>query len=106
MNSIIHPDKIPAELRELDQWVCWRYEDRKGKDTKITINAATGYEADCIDSSEFASFDAAMQRFREYSNLEGVGFAFHSDDGYRSTVNSPWINSRSCLRLGVVNDSQ
>ena len=48
------PEQIPAELRELDQWVCWRFEERKGKETKIPINAATGQEADCTDRREFA----------------------------------------------------
>ena len=29
---------IPAELRALPQWVCWRYENRNGKTTKPPID--------------------------------------------------------------------
>ena len=76
------PELIPAELRELDQWVCWRFEERNGKETKIPINAATGHEADCTDQREFASFNAAMQRFKKYNNLDGIGFVFHDDDPF------------------------
>ena len=73
------PELIPAELRELNQWVCWRFEERNGKETKIPINATTGHEADCTDRREFASFNAAMQRFKKYNNLDGVGFVFHDE---------------------------
>jgi hypothetical protein len=76
------PEQIPTELRELNQWVCWRFEERNGKETKIPINAATGHEADCTDRREFASFDAAMRRFRKYNNLDGIGFVFHDDDPF------------------------
>ena len=76
------PEQIPAELRELDQWVNWRFEERNGKETKIPVNATTGHEADCTDRREFASFNAAMQRFKKYNNLDGIGFVFHDDDPF------------------------
>ena len=31
-------DNIPMELKELDRWVCWKVEERKGKKTKIPVN--------------------------------------------------------------------
>ena len=37
---------IPAELKELRQWVCWRYTEREGKQTKVPYNVYTGGEAD------------------------------------------------------------
>ena len=100
MKSNILPEMIPSELREIDQWVCWRYEDRKGKKTKIPINAATGYEADCTKRSDCASFDAAMQRFGKGKNLDGGGIVFHNDDAYRSSVNSTRIGQPKLFEIG------
>ena len=78
----LNPDMIPAELRALPQWVCWRYETRKGKETKIPINASSGYEADCTDRSQFSAFEAALSRFEKLKNLDGVGFVFSDQDPF------------------------
>jgi hypothetical protein len=33
-------ESIPDELKELDQWVCWRIEKRNSKLTKVPYNPA------------------------------------------------------------------
>jgi len=34
-------EKIPQELKTLDQWVCWSLVERDGKPTKLPINENT-----------------------------------------------------------------
>ncbi len=99
MCSNITPEKIPAELRELNQWVCWQYKKRKGTETKVPINAATGYEADCTDHRSFSSFESALKRLDENSNLNGVGFVFSDDDPYVG------IDSDDCIQDGQFSES-
>ena len=82
MRSNITRENIPAELRNLDQWVPWRYATRKGKKTKIPINAMTGHEADCTDRRQFSSFESALKKVEEDTSLDGVGFVFTDEDPY------------------------
>ncbi len=47
----VNQDGIPAELRELRQWVCWRWcwKERDKRWTKTPINAKTGCNAKTTD---------------------------------------------------------
>ena len=38
-------DRIPLELRERAQWVCWKYEQRDDRWTKVPASAKTKIEA-------------------------------------------------------------
>lgn len=74
-------DRIPQELRALDQWVCWRYVTRDGKRTKLPVDAKTGAAASSTDRSTWASFgDATLSC--EWGNHDGVGFVFTSSDPF------------------------
>ncbi|MCW6680856.1 phage/plasmid primase, P4 family [Aerococcaceae bacterium NML130460] len=66
-------DAIPDELTELEQWCCWRYEERNGKRTKIPYDVKTGFKAKSNDESTWSSFDAALQVLHAY---DGIGFFF------------------------------
>lgn len=46
VRAMLNPDGIPAELKTLPQWVCWRYSQRNGKATKPPINPLTGRAAE------------------------------------------------------------
>ena len=48
-------NKIPAELRSLCQWVCWRLEARDGKSTKVPYHPS-GSRADATDPATWSSF--------------------------------------------------
>ena len=72
-------DGIPAELRALQQWVCWRYERRKQKWTKAPISPQTGRKAKADDPSTWATYEQATERCRADSSLAGVGFEFRAD---------------------------
>lgn len=72
---------VPAELRERRQWVCWRYEDRGGKRTKVPVDPSTGANASSTDPGTWGTFEAAISRVGE-GGVEGVGFVFTTDDPY------------------------
>jgi putative DNA primase/helicase len=42
-------ENIPEELTERPQWVCWRYEERGGKLTKVPYVPETGGRASTTD---------------------------------------------------------
>ncbi len=74
-------ENIPPELRELTQWVCWRYETRHGKRTKVPVNPLTGYSANVTDPQTWTTFDCALAAYTELG-CDGVGFVFTADDDF------------------------
>ena len=72
-------EAIPETLRERDQWVCWREEERDDKLTKIPITPATGGFASSTDPETWASFETALE-YTETDHADGVGFVFTDDD--------------------------
>ena len=76
-------NQVPAELRALNQWVCWCYETRKDKQTKPPIDAKSNGNlayAKSNDPATWADFDTAVAA-AERLNLEGVGLNVWKDDG-------------------------
>ena len=72
----------PSELLTLDQWVCWRREERGDKWTKVPIDANTGKEAKANDSTTWSSFEKAAQTYTGGKFSGGVGFVFSEHDPY------------------------
>ncbi|WP_254526007.1 hypothetical protein [Natrinema caseinilyticum] len=70
---------LPASLREHEQWVCWREEERDGKPTKIPVTPGTGAFASATDPDTWDSFETAIG-YTETKNADGVGFVFTDDD--------------------------
>ena len=62
---------IPEELKKLEQWVCWKAEDRNGKSTKTPINPKTGGYAMSNNKATWTDFETAE---RVSENFSGVGF--------------------------------
>jgi putative DNA primase/helicase len=65
---------VPAELRELRQWVAYRPD-------KVPIDPATGRPADTTDPTTWGTYDAAATRAAT-DGLPGVGFVLTADDPY------------------------
>jgi len=64
---------VPEALKARTAWVCWRYEERDGKPTKVPKNPRTGRNAKSNDArtwSTFADAVAAAERF------DGLGIMF------------------------------
>ena len=77
------PLKIPAELRNLDQWVGWHFEDRDGKPTKPPIQAKSNGKliyARSNDPTTWADFNTAVAAV-ERLNLAGQGLCLSESDG-------------------------
>ena len=70
---------LPEQLRERDQWVCWREESRDGKPTKIPVTPGSGEFASSTDPDTWASVDAALE-YVDSREADGVGFVFTDDD--------------------------
>lgn len=66
---------IPDELRELQQWCCFRLQKRGDKVTKIPVNANTGGPGKSNDESTWSDFDTALAAIDAYQ-LDGLGFYF------------------------------
>lgn len=74
---------IPAELRALARWVCWRYEAREGakKPTKIPIHPRTLQNIDITNIDHCSSFDECVFAVQN-NRANGVGFCLFKKDGY------------------------
>ena len=70
---------LPEQLRERDQWVCWREESRDGKPTKIPVTPGSGEFASSTDPTTWASVGTALE-YADSREADGVGFVFTDDD--------------------------
>jgi primase-polymerase (primpol)-like protein len=70
---------LPEELRDRDQWVCWKEEPRDGKPTKIPVTPGSGAFASSTDPETWASFETALE-YADTENADGIGFVFTDDD--------------------------
>lgn len=70
---------IPAELREVPHWLCWRYETRNGKATKVPVNARTGGNAATDNPDDWCDYETAKAASPRY---DGIGFVFAAGSGF------------------------
>jgi putative DNA primase/helicase len=83
------PENIPEELTERPQWVCWRYEERSGKQTKVPYTPDTGVRASATDLLSWRTFEDVVmsldpERFPalRMPQYDGIGFVLSSADPY------------------------
>jgi putative DNA primase/helicase len=73
---------VSDDLRERDQWVLWKYEEREGRATKVPYQVGRG-RASSTDQSTWASFEAVMNEWRLASErYAGLGFVFSAADPF------------------------
>ena len=84
MESAVNPnvESIPNELKQLPQWVCWKYEERKGKRTKVPYNAQNGRQASSTDSKTWCSLTGVLNVCQRNETYAGIGFVFSESDPY------------------------
>jgi putative DNA primase/helicase len=81
-------DAVPAELRALPQWVCWRYELNKDRTKWTKIPRRETCYASHSDPATWTTFDEAVAAYRRRAErtgsarLDGIGFVFSADDPY------------------------
>lgn len=81
-NINVNVSAIPDCLKERDQWVCWKYEERAGKKTKVPVNAKFGWNANSSDPTSWSSFDDALAAYERTPQYAGIAYAFSPDDPY------------------------
>lgn len=73
---------IPAELRTLQRWVCWRYEDTGGPKPAKVPHTTSGYHTSAARKRHvtYAEVCDALSSRPDY--FSGIGFVFAAGDGY------------------------
>jgi putative DNA primase/helicase len=76
-------ENIPEELTERPQWVCWCYEERDNKLTKVP-KTYRGTAASSTDESTWTTFECAAAAVGQTSGAgaDGIGFVFSDDDPF------------------------
>jgi putative DNA primase/helicase len=69
------------KMKELDQWVCWRSEERGGRRTKVPYSPASGSRARCDDPATWGTFSETRDAVRE-GHYDGLGFVFTAEDPF------------------------
>jgi len=75
---MIPVENIPAWLRQLPQWVGWKYIERDGKPTKCPVDPKTLGTANSTDPATWGTFEQALAAYQSDS-LAGVGFVFTTE---------------------------
>src|SRR5574337_1899307 len=78
-------DRIPAELKALDQWVCWKYtqvqnDDGTSKVTKVPFQT-DGHKASPTDPNTWADFESVCDAM-SLGVFNGLGFLLSKNDPY------------------------
>jgi Protein of unknown function (DUF3987)/NrS-1 polymerase HBD domain len=94
--TVNYRHNIPDELRDRIQWVCWKYEQRDGRTTKIPKNPSTGRNANTADTTTWGTFDEAVAA-AERHNFDGIGFVFTKDDPYVGIDIDDCLAADSCI---------
>lgn len=72
---------IPMELRELNQWVCWRYETVGGRITKVPYSPDGHHKANVHKPSTWGSFNDAVAHSMG-PTMDGIGLMLTGADPY------------------------
>ena len=74
-------ENIPLELRQLHQWVCWRYEERNGMQTKVPYSPDGLHHASIHNPATWGTFEQAVQGARALT-MNGIGMVLTDADPY------------------------
>jgi len=66
---------IPLTMQICRCWVNWRYETRKGKQTKVPLNPWTGHRASSTDPATWGTFEQVVDNAQKNPTW-GIGFVF------------------------------
>lgn len=75
---------IPQELKDLKQWVCWRYAlTNKAEWSKVPYDAALDKRASSTNPETWRSFSTAIAEYKNRNRpypYDGIGFVFKEGD--------------------------
>ena len=79
----VNPDGIPAELKARPQWVCWRWQRRNERWTKVPVDPRTGSSAKANDRSTWGDFGDTLKRYQaQPDKYAGIGYEFDAADPF------------------------
>ena len=73
-------NNIPEELKRLNQWCCWRYEDVEGKKPTKVPYGPNGNPASVNSPKTWMDFDSAVRM--STNGYSGIGFVFSDQNNY------------------------
>lgn len=78
----INFNAIPIELRQIDFWCVWKYEDIGAKKpTKVPFSVKDNKHLDINNKNQFGSFEETFNAYNT-GNYSGIGFILHNDHPY------------------------
>jgi hypothetical protein len=72
---------IPRALKDRDQWVVWRQEERSDRLTKVPYSAGSSQPASSTDPVTWVTYEAAVQSYQR-GGCTGIGYVFSEKDGF------------------------
>jgi len=72
-------DVLPETIVSMDQWLCWRIQERNGKPTKVPVNLHTGTFGSTTERDSWTGFEEA-RTYASDGAADGVGFVFTDED--------------------------
>lgn len=80
----LNVDNVPDELKEYDQWVCWRPEPKKdGKVDKIPVTPGVGRNAKSNDPTTWRPYQEAVDYYKRHrKTIAGIGFVLSKKDPF------------------------
>ncbi len=80
--TLVNKENIPTELKQLPQWVVWRYENAGGpKPKKVPYNPVTRGKASTKERSTWSDFETALAVYESYKEYNGIGIVLTADIG-------------------------
>ncbi|MEZ5333753.1 MAG: hypothetical protein R2741_00160 [Methanolobus sp.] len=83
INNTLHTETIPQDLKEFNQWVLWKSEQKdNGGTTKIPYSK-NGFKANFLDPAFWMNFEDAYATYiNSNGRYSGVGFVFTESDPF------------------------
>jgi predicted P-loop ATPase len=87
---------VPVELKQLPQWIVWRYETRPGGTGKTKVPCQIdGRRASSTNPDTWSSYDGAVATLAQgKQRFDGLGFVFSQNDPYCG------VDLDNCLKNG------
>jgi putative DNA primase/helicase len=81
-NYVISTESIPQELKEFNQWILWKLEQKNGRTTKVPYSK-NGSKASVSDPSTWSTFEDAYATYiNSNERYSGIGFVFTESDPF------------------------
>jgi len=72
---------IPDQLCAHEQWICWRFQQRNDKRTKVPVNPDNGSFGSTTNPDSWTDFETALE-YALHGAADGIGFVFTADDPF------------------------